>query len=127
MIERQVRDVHLADLGNQHEPFPRDLQRIRKLDVASQNQHEHVARAELVVGGHGSRKQRHELGGGPPKHIDPEHAAPALPALAAPGADQPGVDRQRVDAHRDRLEAERLDGRQLLHARRRCPLAEWRG
>jgi len=65
--------VHLTDLRNENEPFARHGQGIGQLDVAGENQDEIVARAELVIGRHGTREQRQKLGRRALEHIDAEH------------------------------------------------------
>ena len=54
LVQREVTDEHLTDLGDQHEPLTRDLQRVRQLDVAGEDQHQHVSGTEPVIGGHGA-------------------------------------------------------------------------
>src|SRR2546425_9049479 len=40
LLERQVRHMHLADLGDQDEPLPHHLQRVCLLDVAGDDRSE---------------------------------------------------------------------------------------
>src|SRR5207249_10193940 len=75
VVEREIRDVQLAYLGNENEPLTRDLEGIRQLHVAREDQHQLVARAELVVGRDGSREQREKLGRGALKHVHAEYTA----------------------------------------------------
>ena len=100
--------MHLAHLRNQHEAFARDGQGIRQLDVARENQYEIVARAELVIGRHGTREQRQELRRRPLEHIDAKDFA----RLRSRAAHQSRVVPQcRV---RQRRKAECLQRRELL-------------
>ena len=88
MIERQIGDVHLTHLRNQHESFARHGQGIGQLDVAGENQNEIVARPELVIGRHGTREQRQKLRRRALEHIDAEHVT----RRGAHAAHQTGVE-----------------------------------
>ena len=46
--EREVGDADLSDLRDHDEPLPRDVERVRQLDIAGEDQHELVARAAGV-------------------------------------------------------------------------------
>ena len=46
----EIADEHLPDLGDEDEPLACHLQRVGELDVARENQDEHVARPQVVVG-----------------------------------------------------------------------------
>ena len=58
LVQRQVGDKHLAHLGEQHEPFARHLQSGGVLHVPREDQHQLVARPELVVRGYGAGEER---------------------------------------------------------------------
>ncbi len=72
VLEGQVRHEYLAYLLDQDEALPGDRQRVRELHVAGQDQHEHIAGSELVVGRHGASEQGEELRGRPPEHVCPK-------------------------------------------------------
>src|SRR3990172_8422950 len=61
ITQREVRHRELADLWNHHEPFARDVEEVRQLDVARKDQHELVAGPDLVAGVHGPARVRQEL------------------------------------------------------------------
>ena len=88
LVERQVRYEHLPDLRDEDEPLARHLERVGELHVPREDQHQRVARAELVVRWHRAGEQRQELCRAAPEHVHPEHAARHVRA-AHP--DQPGI------------------------------------
>ena len=53
--------VALADLGDEHEPFARDVESMRELDLACQQEHQLVAGAEFVRAVHRAGRVRVEL------------------------------------------------------------------
>ena len=76
--QAEIRDVDLPNLRNHHEPFAAHLECVRQFHVAGEDQDQHVARTQPIVGVHGPALGRLELGADSTKDIQPEERQPRL-------------------------------------------------
>ena len=72
LVQRLVGDIELTHLGDHHEAFAGHLDRVGALDVAGEDEHHHVARAEAIVLVHGPHLGRLKPCRGPAEGLEAE-------------------------------------------------------
>ena len=80
MTECEVGDVDLANLWNDDESFPRDVQRIRSFDIARENENKLISRSEPVCRVHRPVEIGIKLRQRGAKHFKPKNVEAAVSA-----------------------------------------------
>ena len=104
LLERQVGNKNLPDLGNQDEPLSCHRKAVRQLDTAGEYEDQLVSRTKSVVRRDGTRERGEELGRGATEHVHPKHVVADREGLGryrfAAGADEPRLRGQGIRGDR---------------------------